>query len=74
MTDFLTEKRTEIEQRLEELRPLHAEYTRLERARAALEGVDDQGGGARRRGPIGARGRGNPRAESSRARDALGPA
>jgi hypothetical protein len=53
MADFLTEKRTEIEQRLEELRPLHAEYTRLERARAALDGVDDQsggGGGPRRRG------------------------
>ncbi len=61
MTDFLTEKRTEIEQRLEELRPLHAEYTRLERARAALEGVDDQGGGregggARRRGPAAGQG------------------
>lgn len=53
MADFLTEKRTEIEQRLEELRPLHAEYTRLERARAALDGVDDQSGGGgapRRRG------------------------
>ena len=54
MADFLTEKRTEIEQRLEELRPLHAEYTRLERARAALDGVDQEsggGGGPRRRGP-----------------------
>ncbi|MEJ7657930.1 MAG: winged helix-turn-helix domain-containing protein [Thermoleophilaceae bacterium] len=84
MTDFLTEKRTEIEQRLEELRPLHAEYTRLERARAALEGVDDQGGGARRRGPAaggGARrrpangrrrgGGGRPRRTGGRAGEAL---
>ena len=54
MADFLTEKRTEIEQRLEELRPLQAEYTRLERARAALDGVDEQSAGVgapRRRGP-----------------------
>jgi Winged helix-turn-helix DNA-binding len=53
MTDFLTEKRTEIEQRLQELRPLFDEYTRLERARAALEGVDEgnaDGDGRRRRG------------------------
>ena len=84
MTDFLTEKRTEIEQRLEELRPLHAEYTRLERARAALEGVDDQGGDARRRGPAaggGARrrpangrrrgGGGRPRRTGGRAGEAL---
>jgi len=40
MTDFLTQKRTEIEQRLEELRPLREEYIRLERAKAALEGVE----------------------------------
>jgi hypothetical protein len=46
MADFLTEKRTEIEKRLKELRPLHDEYTRLERARAALEGLDE-GTGAR---------------------------
>ena len=43
MVDFLTEKRTEIEQRLDELRPLREEYARLERARAALEGVEDTG-------------------------------
>jgi hypothetical protein len=63
MADFLTEKRTEIEQRLEQLRPLLDEYTRLERARAALEGLDDadgQAGGARgrRRGAAGGGGRG----------------
>lgn len=58
MADFLTEKRTEIEQRLEELRPLHDEYTRLERARAALEGVEGSG-----RAPA-SRGRGRRRATS----------
>jgi hypothetical protein len=56
MTDFLAQKRAEIEQRLEELRPLRDEYTRLERAKAALEGVD---GGAT------ARPRGRPRGRST---------
>jgi len=59
MTDFLTEKRSEIEGRLKELRPLHEEYLKLERAKAALDGVDapkrgpgrpaGSGGGTRRR-------------------------
>src|SRR3954465_15455521 len=40
MADFLAEKRSEIEQRLKELRPLHEEYLKLERAKAALDGVD----------------------------------
>jgi len=40
MTDFLTEKRAEIDNRLKELRPLHEEYLKLERAKAALDGVD----------------------------------
>jgi transposase-like protein len=40
MADFLAEKRTEIDDRLKELRPLHEEYLKLERAKAALEGVD----------------------------------
>lgn len=40
MTDFLTEKQTEIDNRLKELRPLHEEYLKLERAKAALEGVE----------------------------------
>jgi hypothetical protein len=55
MTDFLTQKRAEIEQRLEELRPLRDEYTRLERAKAALEGA---AGGAT------GRPRGRPRGRS----------
>ncbi|HEY7962342.1 MAG TPA: hypothetical protein VID29_10505 [Solirubrobacteraceae bacterium] len=43
MTDFLDEKRKEINARLAELRPLIDEYKRLEAAAAALDGV---GGGA----------------------------
>jgi hypothetical protein len=46
MTDFLAEKRGEIETRLKELRPLHEEYLKLERAKAALDGLDGP-----RRGP-----------------------
>jgi hypothetical protein len=40
MADFLAEKRAEIDNRLKELRPLHEEYLRLERAKAALDGLD----------------------------------
>jgi hypothetical protein len=46
MADFLAEKRAEIDNRLKELRPLHEEYLKLERAKAALDGVDGP-----RRGP-----------------------
>ncbi|HEY2603471.1 MAG TPA: winged helix-turn-helix domain-containing protein [Thermoleophilaceae bacterium] len=62
MADFLAEKRAEIDNRLKELRPLHEEYLKLERAKAALDGVDGPrpgrprgsasgsgGGGSRRR-------------------------
>ncbi len=42
MADFLTDTRAEIERRLEELRPLQEEYNRLERAKAALDGLDGQ--------------------------------
>jgi hypothetical protein len=54
MADFLSEKRTEIETRLKELRPLHEEYLTLERAKAALDGLDGP-----RRGP------GRPRGSSA---------
>jgi len=37
MADFLTKKRAELEKRLRELRPLHEEYIRLERAMRALD-------------------------------------
>jgi hypothetical protein len=39
MTDFLEEKKREINARLKELRPLVDEFHRLEAAAAALEGV-----------------------------------
>ena len=39
MTDFLDEKRREITDRLNELRPLVDEYNRLEAAASALEGI-----------------------------------
>ena len=40
VADFLSEKRAEIDSRLKELRPLHDEYLKLERAKAALDGLD----------------------------------
>jgi hypothetical protein len=43
VTDFLDEKRQEINQRLSELRPLVDEFHRLEAAAAALEGVGGNG-------------------------------
>jgi hypothetical protein len=43
VTDFLDEKRQEIQSRMDELRPLIDEYQRLEAAASALEGV---GGGS----------------------------
>lgn len=43
MTDFLDEKRQEINERLTELRPLVEEFRRLEAAAAALEGVGGNG-------------------------------
>jgi hypothetical protein len=46
VADFLSEKRAEIDTRLKELRPLHEEYLRLERAKQALDGLDSP-----RRGP-----------------------
>jgi hypothetical protein len=44
MTDFLEEKKKEINARLKELRPLVDEYHRLEAAAAALDGVGATGG------------------------------
>ena len=45
MTDFLDEKRKEIDSRLSELKPLVDEYNRLEKAAAALAGVGTDSGG-----------------------------
>ena len=55
MTDFLAQKREEIDKRLRELKPLHEEFLTLERAKAALDGL-----GSPRRGP------GRPRGSSSK--------
>ena len=73
MTDFLDEKRQEIDARLKELRPMVDEYQRLEKAAAALSGVGTtssrSGSGRRRRshsnGGTGKRGR--PRGSGKRA-------
>jgi hypothetical protein len=65
VTDFLDEKRREITDRLKELKPLIDEYTRLEAAAAALDGVRGSSAAAatpRRRGP------GRPRGSVSRAK------
>ncbi|HKF80160.1 MAG TPA: winged helix-turn-helix transcriptional regulator [Thermoleophilaceae bacterium] len=74
MTDFLDEKRKEIESRLRELRPLVEEYNRLEQASRALAGV---GGRASprprsgRRAASGRRRRGRPRGTGTRSIQAL---
>ena len=71
MTDFLDDKRKEIDARLKELRPLVDEYNRLEKAAAALAGVT--GGSARRRAASSSNGRrrtgrrGRPRGSGKRA-------
>ena len=61
MTSFLDEKRAEIDSRLKELKPLYDEYLMLERAKAALDGVEGRrspGSGRRRAAASGARRRG----------------
>jgi hypothetical protein len=78
MTDFLDDKRKEIDARLKELRPLVDEFHRLEAAAAALAGVPSTSGrssgsssGARRRrrssGSGGTGRRGRPRGSGKRA-------
>jgi len=86
MTDFLDEKRAEIGARLKELKPLAAEYERLEAAVAALEGVSAPSApaGPSKRAPAGARRarakntaagaggrRGRPKGSGKRAEEAL---
>ncbi|HEY1451495.1 MAG TPA: hypothetical protein VGF47_11140 [Solirubrobacteraceae bacterium] len=77
MTDFLDEKRKEIADRLQELKPAVDEYSRLEAAAAALQGV---GGGTtasatttpaapRRRGP--GRPRGSVNRKAARATETV---
>jgi hypothetical protein len=74
MTDFLNDKRKEIDSRLRELRPLVEEYQRLEQAAAALAGVPGSGsrakgsrGATRRRDGAGGGRRGRPRGSGKRA-------
>ena len=71
MTDFLDEKRKEIDVRLKELRPMVDEYHRLEKAAAALSGVgtpSSRGSGRRRRSSSSGGGkRGRPRGSGKRA-------
>jgi hypothetical protein len=72
VTDFLDEKRQEIDARLKELRPMVDEYHRLEKAAAALSGVGTTGSrsssGRRRRSSSNGTGkRGRPRGSGKRA-------
>jgi ribosomal protein S25 len=75
VSDFLAKKRQEIDGRLRELQPLVDEYQQLQKASAALTGLDGRSG-ARRRGttarrrPTGRR-RGRPRGSGTRAIQAL---
>lgn len=72
MTDFLDEKRREINDRLAELKPLIDEYTRLEAAATALAGVRGSAPAAARANATAApaapakRGPGRPRGSKSR--------
>jgi len=50
VSEFLKQKLSEIDKRLDELRPLVEEYQSLEAARRALDQVGDSKGGSRRRG------------------------
>jgi CRP-like cAMP-binding protein len=82
MTDFLDEKKREINDRLKELKPLVDEYHRLEGAKAALDGVGAEpaaprrarrgaGSGASSSSGNGRRRRGRPRGSGTRATQAL---
>jgi predicted Rossmann fold nucleotide-binding protein DprA/Smf involved in DNA uptake len=83
MTDFLDEKKREIQARLKELRPLVDEFHRLEAAAAALDGVSvqsDAGGQTRRprransgasNSSGGGSGRGRPKGSGTRSKQAL---
>jgi hypothetical protein len=76
MADFLDDKRKEIDARMRELRPLVDEFNRLEKAAAALSGLDGGQRPARRRRSAPATGggtgrRGRPRGSGNRAKQAL---
>ena len=77
MTDFLDEKRKEIQARLKELKPLVDEYHRLEAAERALAGVGSKPRRCRRPATRAARRprsngrRGRPKGSGTRALQAL---
>jgi sugar-specific transcriptional regulator TrmB len=74
MTDFLDEKRKEIQSRLKELKPLVDEYRRLEAAERALAGVGSKPAApaARRARSSSHNGRrGRPKGSGTRALQAL---
>lgn len=75
MTDFLEEKKQEIQARLDELRPLVEEYERLEAAQRALDGVGANGASSppqrRRRSSGGGGRRGRPKGSGTRGTQAL---
>ena len=74
MSNFLDEKKKEIDARLKELRPLVDEYHRLEKASAALAEVGNGAPPRRRRAAGAARGkrrRGRPRGSGTRSVQAL---
>ena len=66
--NFLAEKKSEIDARLKELKPLHDEYLTLQKAREALDGVDR----SKRSAPRARRGRrGRPRGSGGTSKKAL---
>ena len=66
--NFLEEKRSEIDARLKELKPLYEEYLTLQKAKAALDGVNRPA----RRAPGARRGRrGRPRGSGGTSKKAL---
>jgi sugar-specific transcriptional regulator TrmB len=75
MTDFLDEKRKEIQSRLKELKPLVDEYRRLESAERALAGVEAKPASSttrRSRSTSSSNGRrGRPKGSGTRALQAL---
>jgi len=80
MTDFLDDKKREINDRLKELKPLVDEFHRLEAAQAALDGMSvpsssgaatNAGRSRRSRASSDGRRRGRPRGSGTRATQAL---
>ncbi len=67
MTDFLDDKRSEITDRLKELKPMVDEYARLEAAASALAGVGGSAPASGRTAAPRRRGPGRPRGSVNRA-------